>query len=376
MSMHDDLSAAYGARRVLVTGHTGFKGGWMALWLRRLGAQVTGIALPPPEGASFAAATGICDRVDSRIADIRDPAAYAAAAPVDADLVIHMAAQPIVRRSYADPVATFATNVTGTAVVLDAARRMPSLKAVIVVTSDKCYENVEQIWGYREIDRMGGSDPYSASKGCAELVAESFRRSFFADPGGPQLASVRAGNVFGGGDWGEDRLIPDFMRAAAAGTPFLVRNPASVRPWQHVLDALQGYLKLGAALLSEGAAFAGPWNFGPDAEAALEVGALVREIQESFGADGPRVVRSPVAAGPQEAAVLRLDSFKARSCLGWRPRLAVPEAIRMTVAWHRAYMANGEDMLKFSERQIEAFERRGEERQVQTWSMATPRKLP
>lgn len=350
----DGLRARLAGRTVLLTGHTGFKGGWMTLWLRRLGARVVGVALPPPPGPSFCEAARVLDLADSRFADIRDAPAYAAAtADVDAELVVHMAAQPIVRRSYRDPVETFATNVVGTAVVLEAARRMPSLRATIVVTSDKCYENLEQIWGYRERDRLGGSDPYSASKGCAELVVESFRRSFFADPDGPQLASVRAGNVFGGGDWGEDRLVPDIMRAAAAGSTMRIRNPRSVRPWQHVLDPVNGYLSLAAALLEHGAAFAGPWNFGPDHEGSVEVAQLVRLIRTAFGPDAPAVEMDEGTTGPKEAGLLRLDCAKALLRLGWRSRLGLAEAVDLTVDWHRAQMGGREDMRALSEAQIE-----------------------
>ncbi len=249
----DDLLAeALAGRRVLVTGHSGFKGGWLSLWLDRLGAEVRGISLPPPTDPSFFAATGIDGFVDSRFADIRDAEALRrAAAGFDAEVVFHLAAQPIVRLSHREPADTFATNVVGTANVLDLARSMPSLRAVIVVTSDKCYDNRGWSWPYRETDRLGGTDPYSASKACAEIVAESYRRNWFADPDGPQLATVRAGNVIGGGDWAADRLVPDIVRAASHGLPVLIRNPRSIRPWQHVLEPLSGYLLLAARLLSE-----------------------------------------------------------------------------------------------------------------------------
>jgi CDP-glucose 4,6-dehydratase len=347
------LREAFAGRRVLLTGHTGFKGGWTALWLRRLGARVVGVALPPPSGPSFCAAVGLEDLVDSRRADIRDAAAYGAAvADVDAELVVHMAAQALVRPSYADVVGTVATNVLGTAVVLDAARRMPSLRALIVVTSDKCYENLERDAPYREDDRLGGSDPYSASKACAEIVAESWRRSFLSGPGAPALATVRAGNVLGGGDWAEDRLVPDILRAAARGAPVRLRSPASLRPWQHVLDPVHGYLALAAALLTRGAAFAGPWNFGPDPDAALTVGAVARLFAEAVGAPAP--VLAEDADAPREARLLQLDSAKARARLGWRPRLDIRAAAAATAAWHRAHRG-GADMRAVSAEQIDQF---------------------
>ena len=257
------LSAIFRGRRVLLTGHTGFKGGWLALWLQRLGATVVGVSLPP-SSPSFHAAVGMDELIDERIGDIRAPGTFADAIGWrDFDLVIHMAAQALVRTSYEMPVDTYLTNVVGTAVVLDAARRMPSLRGVVVVTSDKCYDNREWVWGYRETDPMGGRDPYSASKGCAELVAASYRASFFSDPDGAQIATARAGNVIGGGDWAADRLIPDLMRSVQWGAPARLRNPRSIRPWQHVFEPLRGYLMLAAALLQDGARYAGGWNFGP-----------------------------------------------------------------------------------------------------------------
>lgn len=345
-----------GGRRVLLTGHTGFKGGWLALWLQRLGAKVVGVALPPPPGPCFHAATGIDDLVDSRIADIRDQQAFdAAVAGFDAEIVIHMAAQALVRPSYASPVETFATNVVGTAVVLDAARRMPSLRAVIVVTSDKCYENNEWAWGYRENDPMGGSDPYSASKGCAELVAAAYARSFFATPGGPRLATVRAGNVFGGGDWAIDRLIPDLVRAANSGTALTIRNPSSIRPWQHVLEPLHGYLMLASGLLDDGDRHAGAWNFGPDPEGVVDVGTLARLIRDAWGPGAPRVNFGAATDNRHEAQVLRLDITKARTLLGWRPQLDLEASARMTADWYRAHAEGHTNMRAFSNVQIDRY---------------------
>ena len=347
------LREALRGRRVLLTGHTGFKGGWLALWLRQLGARVIGVAKPPEPGPSFFASVGLEQLVDHRIGDIRLPDDFARAiADVDAELVIHMAAQSLVRRSYEAPVDTFLTNVTGTAAVLEAARKMRSLRAAIVVTSDKCYENRGWVWGYRENDPMGGADPYSASKGCAELVTSAYRRSFFADPAGAQLASVRAGNVFGGGDWNADRLVPDIVKAAVAGTPVLIRNPSSIRPWQHVLEPLSGYLALAARLLTYGAPYAGSWNFGPSTDAVTDVGTLARAIQRAWGPGGPQLQMGDATQGPHEDAVLRLDSTKSIIELGWRPRLSIEAAIQLTVDWYRAHHAGRQSMLDLSESQI------------------------
>lgn len=347
-----DFGGAFKGRHVLVTGHTGFKGGWICHWLMQLGARVTGIALAPEPGPNLFDVTGLEGDMDSRLIDIRDrDALLAQAGNIDADLVIHMAAQPFVRRSYLEPSATFATNVSGTAHVLDLVREMPSLKAVIVVTSDKCYENNEWSWGYRENDPMGGSDPYSASKGATELVAQAYQRSFFNAEDGPQLATVRAGNVFGGGDWGEDRLIPDIVRATVAGQPVQIRNPSSIRPWQHVLEPLSGYLALAGRLLSGGAPFAGPWNFGPDVSGTVNVRELAALMQDSWGEGGPQFEFGEADPKIHEAGILRLDSTKAQTGLGWRPQLDLDHAVRMTVDWYRAHRAN-ENMKEFTLTQI------------------------
>ncbi|SMR71064.1 CDP-glucose 4,6-dehydratase [Aliiroseovarius halocynthiae] len=347
-----DFGGTFHGRHVLVTGHTGFKGGWISHWLMQLGARVTGIALAPDPGPNLCDVTGLTGNMDSRLIDIRDrEALLMQARDIDADLMIHMAAQPFVRRSYAEPAATFATNVSGTAHVLDLARAMPSLKAAIVVTSDKCYENNEWSWGYRENDPMGGSDPYSASKGATELVAQAYQRSFFNTADGPQLATVRAGNVFGGGDWGEDRLIPDIVRATVAGQPVQIRNPASIRPWQHVLEPLSGYLALAARLLTDGAPFAGPWNFGPDISGTVNVRELAAQMQESWGTNGPQFEFGQADPKMHEAGVLRLDSTKAQTQLGWRPQLDLAHAVQMTVDWYRAHQAN-ENMKEFTMSQI------------------------
>ncbi len=351
-----DLRDAFAGKRVLLTGHTGFKGGWTALWLRRLGANVVGVALPPDDARGFYSACGLSSLVDHRIGDIRNPAALdAILADIDADLVIHMAAQALVRKSYAEPLDTFLVNVVGTAAVLDAARRMPSLKGVVVVTSDKCYDNKEWVWGYRENDPMGGADPYSASKGCAELLVSAYRQSFFSSNGGPLLASARAGNVFGGGDWSQDRLVPDIMKAALSGNEVMIRNPSSIRPWQHVLEPVLGYLMIGARLLRGETDAASGWNFGPDPDGVVDVRTLARHVSAAWGQGGPAFTFGTPGAGLHEAGVLRLDSTKAKTHLGWSPRLTVEQAVKLTVDWHKAAAASS-DMRAFSEGQIGAYE--------------------
>ena len=353
----DPFGGVFAGRRVLLTGHTGFKGGWLALWLDRLGAQVRGVSLAPATDPALFDLAAVATSCDSRLADINDPAALAqATAGFDPDLVIHMAAQAIVRDSYDAPVQTFATNVIGTANVLEIARQAPSVRGVVVVTSDKCYENNEWDWGYRENDPLGGSDPYSASKACTELVAQSYRRSFFSAPGGARLASVRAGNVIGGGDWSAHRLIPDIVRATAQGVEVAIRNPASVRPWQHVLEPLAGYLTVAARLLgadADGAAQA--WNFGPETEATVPVGALCEAFAEAWGPGGPRIAIRPDPNAPHEAGLLRLDSTRARLHLGWQPRLRLADALRLTADWYRGH-AEGADLRALTFEQIDHYQ--------------------
>jgi CDP-glucose 4,6-dehydratase len=334
-----DRLDVYRGRPVLVTGSTGFKGGWLSLWLNELGAKVHGLALPPEEGRpSLFQALRLGEVIDQRFADIRDgEATRAIVEEVRPAIVFHLAAQPLVRLSYRQPVETYETNVMGTVRLLDAVRRAPSVRAVVVVTSDKCYENRESIWGYRESDPLGGSDPYSASKGAAELVTTSFRTSFFNEPHSAAIASARAGNVIGGGDWAEDRLAPDLVRAFARGEPTLIRRPAAVRPWQHVVEPLRGYLLLGAALLGEGRSWAESWNFGPEPSAEVRVERVARMMAEAWGA-GSDALRFGAGAGePRETEMLRLDISKARSRLGWRPALGLAEAVAWTVRWYRAY---------------------------------------
>jgi len=339
-------------RRVLVTGHTGFKGGWLTLWLRRLGATVVGVSLPAT-APSFCRAVGLDELVDGRVGDIRTELAFGASiAGEDFDLVIHLAAQAFVRTSFETPVDTYMTNVIGTAIVLDAARRMPSLSGIVVVTSDKCYENREWVWGYRENDPMGGRDPYSSSKGCAELVAAAFRASYFNDPNGPQIATVRAGNVIGGGDWGTDRLIPDLVRSVETGLPVRLRNPQSVRPWQHVLEPVRGYLMLAARLLDKGARHTGGWNFGPDGAATVPVGTLADMVIGQWSGQPPSYVVERRDNEPPESVVLRLDSTKAGVELGWRPLLKIEETVAMTVGWYQAYRQDPGRIRAVSQKQI------------------------
>jgi CDP-glucose 4,6-dehydratase len=344
-------------RRVLLTGHTGFKGSWLALWLQALGARVTGFSLGVPTQPSLYELARVGNGMESVEGDVRDFDALAGAlTAARPEVVIHMAAQSLVRPSFAAPRATYEVNVMGVVNLLDAVRRDGSVGVVVIVTSDKCYENREWEWAYREHERMGGHDPYSSSKGCAELVTDAFRRSFFGTEGSARIASARAGNVIGGGDWAEDRLIPDLMRALLEGRPVYVRSPDSIRPWQHVLNPLGGYLALAQALWSS-AELAGGWNFGPAEEDARSV----RWIVEHVAALWPQQLSWTGDAVPHEsdlheARCLKLDSSRARSRLGWMPRWNLREGLDATVAWYRALHA-GEDMSDVTAKQIEAYER-------------------
>jgi CDP-glucose 4,6-dehydratase len=343
-------------RRVLVTGHTGFKGSWLALWLQALGAHVTGFSLGVPTHPSMYELARVGEGMESIEGDVRDPRALASAlAATRPEVVIHMAAQSLVRRSFSEPRLTYEVNVMGTVNLLDAVRRDAGVRVVVNVTSDKCYQNREWEWAYREHEPMGGHDPYSSSKGCAELITDAFRRSFFATEESTRIASARAGNVIGGGDWAEDRLIPDLMCAALDGRTVHVRSPDSVRPWQHVLNPLGGYLTLAQALWSS-AELAGGWNFGPADEDARPVRWIVQRIAALWPQpllwveDG-----EPCQPRLHEARYLKLDSSRARSHLGWRPRWDLREGLDATVAWYRALHA-GEDMSVVTSTQIEAYE--------------------
>ena len=342
------FGGAYRNRRVLLTGNTGFKGSWLALWLKMLGAQTSGVALAPNSTPSHWDLLGL-DMDDKRI-DIRDAGAVMDAIQVAApEIVFHLAAQPLVRRSYRDPLETWSTNVMGTAHVLEACRQQPSVRAVVVITTDKCYENREWEWGYRENDRLGGHDPYSASKAGAELVVSSYRNAFFGLQGLPLLASARAGNVIGGGDWSEDRLIPDLVRAITGRTTLEVRSPNATRPWQHVLESLSGYLCLGQKLIEGRQEFAQAWNFGPGTDGNSTVGDVLSRLKVAWPALDWLATDQPQL---HEANLLHLDSAKARQRLGWRPVWSLDEALGATAEWYRAYIERGSVI---SQNQLQAY---------------------
>lgn len=338
----------YSGRRILLTGHTGFKGSWLALWLSELGAELAGVALAPDTSPNHWDLLGL-DIEDHRL-DIRDERALASlVAGTQPEVVFHLAAQPLVRRSYREPLATWSTNVMGTANLLEACRQTKSVRAIVVVTSDKCYENQEWSRGYLETDRLGGHDPYSASKAAAEFVAGSYRDAFFHGPDAPLLATARAGNVVGGGDWAEDRLIPDLVRAIAARTTLEIRSPLATRPWQHVLESLSGYLLLGQKLIEGRREYADGWNFGPGPEANCTVAAVLARL----GAHWPGLAwQTTGAPQPHEANLLYLDSAKAHAQLAWTPVWTLDEALTATADWYRAYFSSGRIE---SKTQLEAF---------------------
>ena len=352
----------WAGRRVLVTGHTGFKGAWLTAWLVRLGARVSGFALAPEPPASLEVpslfdALGLAGRVDHTIGDVRDLEHLARVVRERSpEIVLHLAAQPLVRRSYREPLATLATNVMGTANVLEACRGLDGLRAVVVVTTDKVYENREHVWAYREPEPLGGHDPYSASKACAELVTSTYRASFLREAG-VGVATARAGNVIGGGDWSEDRLIPDLVRGIAAGRTTAIRNPGAVRPWQHVIDPLAGYLRLAERLASEPARYAEAWNFGPPADERIEVGAVVERFVAAMGR-GHVTLGHVDRSAPHEASELRLDSAKARLLLPWTPKLSLDEAIQWTASAYRAALEDGASIAAIVDEQLEAYARR------------------
>ena len=328
----------------------------MSLWLSELGAEVTGFSLDVPTKPSFFEVARVAGRVHDRCGDVRNAhdilAAMQLAAP---EIVIHMAAQSLVRESYVSPVATYATNVMGTVHMLEAVRQVPSIPAVVVVTSDKCYENREWSRGYRESDPMGGRDPYSSSKGCQEIVTSAMRASFFGPGnGGAAVASARAGNVIGGGDWAADRLVPDAMRAFSQGKPLEIRNPGAIRPWQHVLEPLSGYLLLAERLYSEGSRWAEGWNFGPLDEDAKSVEYVVENLSRRWG-DGASWI-APPEKHPHEAGLLKLDCSKARTELGWGPKWRLERTLDAVIDWHRAF-SGGADMQSFSLQQIKDYAR-------------------
>jgi CDP-glucose 4,6-dehydratase len=345
-------------RKVFLTGHTGFKGGWLALWLASKGAQVRGYALDPATEPNLFTAAGVGRVVNDIRGDIRDAAPLESAMQTFApEVVFHMAAQPLVRLSYDDPIGTYETNVIGTARVLDSIRRTPSVRAVVSVTTDKCYENKEWVWGYRETDPLGGYDPYSSSKACAEIVSAAYRQSYFPvtklAEHGVAVATARAGNVIGGGDWALDRLIPDLVRGFLAGEAVRIRRPHAIRPWQHVMEPLHGYIRLAEQLLTRDPKFATAYNFGPRDDDAREVVWIVEKMT-SFWGDGAKWVLDP-DPGVHEAGYLKLDASRARADLGWTPHLNLETALDWLVQWYRAWQA-GADMHTFTLAQIAAYE--------------------
>lgn len=340
-------------RRVLLTGHTGFKGGWLALWLQHMGAQVQGYALPAPRGDSLWQAARLDQLIAGELADIRDPQRLAAALHAQQpELILHLAAQPLVRESYRAPVDTWSTNVTGTLNLLEAVRQCDSVRAVVVVTTDKCYDNREWVWPYREQDPLGGHDPYSSSKAAVELLCASWRASYLKAQG-VALATARAGNVIGGGDWSPERLLPDVLRQWQQQQPVTLRYPGATRPWQHVLEPLHGYLLLAQALLQHREGADSAWNFGPDAADVASVGTVVEQLAQLW--PGEARWQLEAAAQPHEAGLLALDSAKARHLLAWKPTWSLSQALAQTVRWHQAWQA-GEDMQRHTLTQIEDFQ--------------------
>jgi CDP-glucose 4,6-dehydratase len=344
---------------VFLTGHTGFKGSWLAIWLSKLGARVRGFSLDPCTEPNMFTLASVGSMVEDFRGDIRDEKKLASSMMEFApEVVIHMAAQPLVRRSYADPVGTYATNVMGTVHILEAIRRTPSVRAVVCVTTDKVYENREWVWPYRETDHLGGHDPYASSKACAEIVSAAYRRSFFPAERLREhhivLATARAGNVIGGGDWSEDRLIPDLVRGFCSKKPVFIRRPNAIRPWQHVLEPLYGYIMLAERLLAADGRFDSAYNFGPSDEDTWAVERIANKLVEMWR-DGATWKHDP-DPGAHEANYLRLDASRARLELGWQPRLNIEKALEWTMAWYRAWN-RGENMAEFTIRQIAAYEK-------------------
>jgi CDP-glucose 4,6-dehydratase len=346
----------YRGKRVLVTGHTGFKGSWLTLWLKELGAEVVGYSLEPPTKPNFFEATGLEKAITHIHGDIRDEKKLISVfREFNPEFVFHLAAQSLVRLSYKEPRLTYETNVMGTVNILEAIRETASVRAAVVVTSDKCYENREWVYGYREIDPMGGYDPYSSSKGCAELIVAAYIKSFFNEGRHQEhrvaVASVRAGNVIGGGDWGEDRLIPDCVRSLSRGEAVIIRNPDGVRPWQYILEPLSGYLWLGARLHGQGSRFSGAWNFGPAEEDILTVREIVELVIKLWGKGSYHI---DTADHPHEAKLLKLDCSKAHTLLNWKPQYSIDEAVKETIEWYKLYYsgADKEDIRQKSKSQI------------------------
>jgi len=346
-------------KRVFVTGHTGFKGGWLCLWLQSMGAKVTGFSLPAPTTPSIFCEASVGSNMSSIVGDIRDLEAVSSALKkADPQYVFHLAAQPLVRRSYSDPVETFSTNVMGTVNLLEAARKLENLNAILNVTTDKCYQNHEWDWGYRESDELGGHDPYSNSKACSELVTASFRSSYYSGDhprsgNAMSIATARAGNVIGGGDWAEDRLIPDVIRSLMDGEVPQIRNPSSIRPWQHVLDPLAGYLILAQAMGGSPGEYSEAWNFGPSADEAKPVSWIVNQLCTSWG-DNSIWERPEGQSQLHETKYLKLDTSKAQNRLGWKPQYSIIQAIAMVVEWSQAHN-DGVNMREFTLSQISKY---------------------
>jgi CDP-glucose 4,6-dehydratase len=354
----EDLVNPWQGRRVFLTGHTGFKGGWLSLWLASRGAQIRGYALDPATDPNLFTAASVAMILDDLRGDIRDYAKLEASmTEFCPEVVFHIAAQPLVRRSYADPLATYATNVMGTAHVLQAIRKTSSVRAVVCITTDKCYQNQEWVWPYRETDPLGGYDPYSSSKACAEIVSAAYRNSFFPvnrlQEHHVAVATARAGNVIGGGDWSDDRLIPDLIRGFQAKQPVLIRRPKAIRPWQHVLDPLHGYIMLAEQLLAERIEFASAFNFGPSDEDSWPVERIATKVAQMWGQGASWIGDS--VPGAHEAQSLRLDASKARSELGWRPHLRIETALEWTLDWYSSWQ-QGADMEHETKAQIAAYE--------------------
>jgi CDP-glucose 4,6-dehydratase len=350
MQIHPEF---WQGRKVLMTGHTGFKGSWLSLWLQSMDADLCGIALVPPTTPALFDVANVAKGMDSHIADIRDASTIARLVKdFKPEIIIHMAAQPLVRLSYQQPIETYAINVMGTVHVLEAARQSGSVRAIVNITTDKCYDNREWAWGYREDEPMGGHDPYSSSKGCAELVSSAYRKSFLKDLG-IAMATARAGNVIGGGDWALDRLVPDTLQALQKGQPVQIRNPHATRPWQHVLEPLSGYLLLAEKLHEQGQAFAEGWNFGPRDEDARPVQWIVEQLCQAWGMGASWQLQP--GEHPHEANFLKLDISKAKQRLQWVPRWSIEQAIEHIIQWHKALL-QGQDMHAICLQQIYQFQ--------------------
>ena len=332
----------WSGKRVFITGHTGFKGSWLCLWLQSLGSHVKGYSLEPPTTPALFNEASVDDEMESEIGDIRDLASVTKSmVTFNPDVLIHMAAQPLVRLSYSNPVETYSTNVMGTVHVLEAARECSNLRSIVIVTTDKCYENKEWEWGYRENESMGGYDPYSNSKGCVELVTSAYRQSFFSDANGPQLASARAGNVIGGGDWAVDRLIPDAIKAFEKKQPVIVRNPQAIRPWQHVLEPISGYLILAEQLYKNTHSFAEGWNFGPKDEDARSVEWILNKMTQLWGEEASWQL--DIKSHPHEANYLKLDISKAKNKLNWQPTWGLSYTLEKIIQWQKNWLLGGKN---------------------------------